>query len=247
MSGLTFRAVKDSILEYSGQSSGGDFETLVGRNVNSVYRDVLDAGRVPHEQREFTFASVASRKQYGMPLYVKRVLNIEDPDNDKSLWDETAKGFDKTYPGDTQSGVPNLAFPLGVRGIQAALASDGNLGIVSDSAVDTGSNYKVRVTGFNTSGVLVTELVTLTGLTEVETTNSYDSTLGVDRIVKAPATGISFNWNVTIQDDDNNTISIIPVWWDSPDYEWFQLHPVPSSVITYNIRVEMRKPPLVND
>ena len=244
---MDYRAAKDAVLEYCGQETGGTFETLVERVMNAVYRDVLDAGPVPHEHRLFTFASVVSTYRYGMPLYVRKVLNIEDPDNDKSIWDITARGFDKSYPGTTESGTPNMAFSLGVRGVQKQPASDGVLSIVSSSTADAGSNYKIRVTGFNTSGVLVTELVTMNGTTAVTTTNSYDSELGVERVVKAPASGYTFAGNVTVSDDDANTISIIPVWWESPDYEWIQMHPQPSAVITYNLRAEMRKPPLVND
>ena len=87
----------------------------------------------------------------------------------------------------------------------------------------------------------------MNGTTSVNTSNSYDSELGVERVTKVPATGSTFAGNVTVKDDDANTIAVIPVWWDSPDYQWIEFDPIPAAAITYTIRCEMRKPPLVND
>lgn len=244
---MDYRAIKDSILEYCGQSSGGTLETLIGVGVNAVYRDVLDAGFVPHEHREFTFASVAGTSQYGMPLYVRKVVNIEDPTNNMSIWDITARTFDKNYPGTTERGTPKVSYSLGVRGVQKFPAANGTLSVVSSSTADSGSSYQIRITGFNAVGTLVTELVTMNGTSSVATSNSYSATLGVERITKAPASGYAFTGNVTVTDSSSSTISILPVWWMSPDYEWIEFQPIPDAAVTYTTRVEMRKPPLVND
>ena len=243
----TWRELKDTILTHAAQPSGGSIEDAINVMGNAVYRDVLDAGHVAHEEREFTFTTVAAKKQYGMPLYAKEVKSIVDPDNDKQLWTEISQGFDESYPGNTSSGTPNLAFALGDRGVQAMPNSDGTLTLTSDAAGDAGSHYKVQVTGYDTAGVLVTEAVTMSGTSNATTSNSYDSTLGIERVTKTPASGVTFQGNVTVKDDDANTISVIPYWWESPDYKWFQLHPIPDAVITYEIRCEMRKPPLLLD
>ena len=244
---MNYREVIDRVLALSAQGSGGAFEELVKFGVNATYMRILDTGLVPHEHREFAFSTVASTSQYGLPLYVRKVLNIEDPDNDRSLWETSARQFDHSYAGSSSSGDPIQSYSLGTRGVQAFPASDGTLTLVSDSNVDDGGNFLVRVTGFNTAGVLVTEQVTMDGTSNVTTANSYDSTLGVERITKEPASGFAFTGNVTVKDDDANTISVIPFWWDSPDYEWIEFQPVPGSAITYTLRVEMRKPPLIND
>ena len=244
---MDYRAVKDAVLEFAAQGSGGKFEILVGQNINATYRDVLNSGPVPHEEREFSFASVAGQKQYGLPIYVRKVKNWLDNTNDKNLWKETTSGFDKKYPGNADSGDPSLVFPQGARGVQAYPESDGTLSLVSDNSADDGTSLKARVVGYNTAGVLVTELVTMDGTTPVTTTNSYDSTLGIERVVKSTAAGVSFAGNVTVSDSDANVLSIIPTWWDAPDYVWVQMHPIPSAAITYTMRTEMRKPPLVND
>ena len=243
----TFREILTDILAYSGQAKGGSFEALVKDQVNFAYRRVLDSGKVPHEHREFSLTSVASTSKYGLPLYVRKVLNIEDPTTPRFVFMNTARDFDKRNPGSTDSSTPASAYPFGVRGVQKYPASDGTLAFTSDSTADAGSNFKVRITGFNTSGVLVTELVTMNGTNSVTSTTSWDSDLGIERVTKVTATGYTFTGNVTVKDDDANTIAVIPVWWDSPDYQWIEFDPIPAAAITYNIRCEMRKPPLVND
>ena len=243
----TFREILTDILAYSGQAKGGAFETLVKDQVNFAYRRVLDSGKVPHEHREFSLTSVASTSKYGLPLYVRKVLNIEDPTTPRFVFMNTARDFDKRNPGSTDSSTPASAYPFGVRGVQKYPAGDGVLALTSDSGDDAGSDFKVRITGFNTSGVLVTELVNMNGTNSVNTATSWDSELGIERVTKVPATGFTFTGNVTVKDAAANTISVIPVWWDSPDYQWIEFDPIPAAAITYNIRCEMRKPPLVND
>ena len=244
---MTYGEVITTILNYAGQGSGGEFEDFVKVLANGVYRKVLDSGNVPHEQREFTLSSVASTSQYGLPLYVRRVVNIEDPTTPRFVFSTTARNYDKAYPGSTTTGSPRISFPVGTRGVQAYPASDGTVTVVSDSGNDSGSSYKIRITGFNTAGVLVTEQLTMNGTTAVTSSNSYDSTLGIERITKEPDSSSTFSGNVTLKDSDGNTLSTIPVWWMSPDYVWIEFYPIPSSAISYNIRCEMRKPPLVND
>ena len=245
---MTYRETLDTILEFAGQSAGGDFEAHVKRLTNGVYREVLESGAVPHERRVFTLTSVASTSQYGMPLYVRRVLGIVDPTTPQFVFETTARAYDLYHPGTTDSSTPQKAYSLGVRGVQAYPASDSTITVVSDSALDTGTNYKVRIIGFNSSGVLVTELLTVTGLTAVTSSNTYDSTLGIERIVKAPASGYTFAGNLTIKDTTASltTLAVIPVWWDSPDYEWIEFYPIPGAAISYEIRAEMRKPDLIN-
>jgi|TARA_Y100000310_G_scaffold65939_1_gene61374 hypothetical protein len=243
----TFREIITDVLAYSGQSRGGVFEALVKNQVNFAYRRVLDSGKVPHEHREFSLTSVADISKYGLPLYVRKVLNIEDPTTPRFVYMDTARGFDKRNPGATESTTPSSAYPYGARGVQKYPNSDGVLKYYSDSTADAGSSFKLRFTGFNTSGVLVTEEKALSGTASVDTATSWDSTLGIERITKVPAAGSTFTGNVTVTDDDDNVISVIPVWWDSPDYQWIEFDPIPAAAITYTIRCEMRKPPLVND
>jgi hypothetical protein len=244
---MFFSDIVGAILSDTGQPAGGPFETQVKIRVNNQYGMILDSGIIAHEERVFTLVSVANIAEYGLPLYVKKVVNIEDPTTPRFVYGTTARAFDQTFPGTSASSPPWFSFPLGVRGVEKYPATDGKLSIVSDSTADDGSDFNIRVQGFNTSGVLVTELKEADGTTSVTTTNNYDSTLGIERVAKVPSNGKVFTGNITISDDDANTIAVIPTMWESPDYQWIRFHPIPSSVITYNVRCEMRKAPLIND
>lgn len=221
-------------------------ETMLKTQINATYHQCLEAVAADTQRREFTLTTVASTSQYGMPLYVREVLNIEDPTNKRSIYDIAARQFDTRFPGSTSTGTPLRAYPVGVFGVQTQPASTGLLTLLSSSTADTGSNFTVQVTGF-VSGVLTTESVQMSGTTAVTTTNTYDTTNGVQRVVKTPATGYTFTGNITVKDDDANTIATIPPPWDSPSYLWYEFHPIPSAAITYTVRAVMRKPDMVND
>jgi hypothetical protein len=245
---VRFSEIRDAVASYAGQNDTGAFSNILKRSINDVYKRILDSGQVAHEHREFSFTPATSKSQHGLPLYVRKVINIEDPTTPSFIWRTTAREYDRKHPGTTETGTPREAYSLGMRGVEKFPNSDGVISFVSDDASDSGQDYKIRITGFNTSGVLITETVQLSGTSAVTTTNSYDSTLGIERVTKVPGTSLVFSGNVTVKDDDANTISVIPTFWDSPDYEWIEFHPgVGDTAITYTIRADMRKPPLVND
>jgi hypothetical protein len=102
----------------------------------------------------------------------------------------------------------------------------------------------VIVVGFDANGVQIREEVTLTGTTEANTTNSFTT---LKRIVKLQTAGNVFNGNVEIQDTSNNTLARIPIWIDSPDYQWVEFDPIPDAAITYTVRGEATTVPLVDD
>ena len=205
-----FGILRTRVCELAGLPEGGEFLSLVNLSMNSVYRRLL--GLVPGEQeiREFTLATRVDVSKYGMPLYVDKVVTIEDTANSKNIYTLTNKRFDETYPGTTETGTPDRARMYGVYGVQRQPAATGAIGIRSSAAGDSGSGYVVTVVGLNGSTVLVRDEVTLTGTTEVATTNSYAS---VERVVKTPASGTSFAGNITVEDSSDNEISVIPIWW----------------------------------
>ena len=149
---MDYEEIIATILRYCGQGTGGDFEKMVKVLINYAYFDVLDSAEIPQEERVTAVSSVADSSQLGLPLYIKKVLNVEDPTNNRFVYETTRTEFDRHHPGTTASGTPHKSFPIGVRGVQAQPADDGVLALVSDAAGDAGANYLVRVTGYNTTG-----------------------------------------------------------------------------------------------
>lgn len=230
-------------LEISGQDEGSDYEEILKGALNRIYRLMLQSASADEQRRTFTLTTVAAISKYGMPLYVKRVLNIEDATNDQQIYDFSAREFDTSYPGDSTTGSPHKAFPLGVYGVQKQPSSASRLTLVSSSSSDA-TNFFVRVTGY-VSSVLTTELVTLTGTSSVQTTNTFDAN-GIERLVRTETDGYTITGNVTVT-DGSETLAVIPVWWNSPSYLWYGFYPIPTAALSYTVRALMRRPDLVKD
>lgn len=241
---MTYREILDDILFYTGQSGGGTFEAAAKRFVNQVYSQILEVGGFSKEVRTVAFTTVAGQAAYGMPLYVDRVLSIVDDDQDRYIYEVTPREMEKKYPSGSDTGTPDFAYPAGTFGVQKQPAADGLLSLESDSASDV-TTRTVRVVGYTPAEVLVTESVTLTGATHVHTTNSFDATLGLDRVIKD--TDVTYYGNITVKDVSGNVLAVVPQWCDSPEYQWFKFYPIPAAAGNYTIRVETQKMPLVNN
>tara|TARA_R100000315_G_scaffold62430_1_gene43958 strand:+ start:3305 stop:4306 length:1002 start_codon:yes stop_codon:yes gene_type:complete len=246
---MTFREIVDDVLDKGSQGSGGDAEAMVKSSVNNTYREVLSVTGTEHKKREFSLVTVASTSKYGLPLYVKSILNIEDSSNTKSVEEITSTDYDNLYPGNTDTGDPDWYYSLGKFGTQKLQAVAGGIKLSSSSSSDgsvTGEARYVTVVGTDYStGGLIREKSTMNGTSTVTTTQAFSS---VERIVKSYDDGVSsFSGSVTVKDSSDNTIALIPTWVDSPSYLWIEFYPIPDSVITYTVRAMAFKPDLVFD
>jgi|TARA_R100001530_G_scaffold88287_2_gene61493 hypothetical protein len=238
--------ITNQVLDLVGASTGDDVETMTKASINRIYRHMLNIVDADQERREFSFTLASGKRQGGLPLYVKHVLNIDDDTNNKRIYDISAREFDITYPGTDTTGPPDKAYPLGEFGVQTQISSAEKVRINSSSTSDDGANFVLRVTGLS-GGVLVTETITLDGTTNTESTNTYDAG-GLERITKVAASGATWSGYLTLSGaTSGTTFAQIPVWWDSPTYLWYEFWPQPTEAITYTVRAIMRKPDLVND
>ncbi len=244
----TFGKLKADLLYYAGDDVSGDPETMAEAAINRAYRRVLRASRQDSLRREFTLTTASSRAKYGLPLHVKHILNIEDPDNDRVVPEIPAAEFDLRYAGRSDAGDPDSYYVFGTYGVQRQPNSAGVLSVVSSSTSDV-TNFFMRVDGYNANGTLISEKVTINGTTSVSTTTSFAPSLGgIERLVKSTTnSGYSFTGYLTVTDDDSNTLAIIPAWEESPEFLWVEFFPVPDSAITYTIRCLSYKPDLSND
>jgi hypothetical protein len=240
---MRYESLIARVHELSGLPRSGEFENLVEMALNARYFELLSLTKGSMEEREFSLTTVADQAKYGMPVACRKVLEIEDTTNRKILYSLTTKRFVASYPGATETGTPELARPYGSYGVQAQPASAGIIKVVSDSTLDDGTGFTISVVGTDASGNPIREELEANGTTSVSSTLSFTT---VDRVVKSPVSGTNFEGNITVKDVSNNTLSVIPVWWESVDYEWVEFQPTPSSAITYTIHGEARKPPLVN-
>lgn len=243
---MTYREILDSGLSLAGEDIDSDYEVLLKKAVNNYYREALAIADADIEDAEVTLTTVADVATYGLPLYCKQALNFEDGTNDRSLDWLSRAAFRKQYPGASDTGSPYLAIPIGERGVQKQPAASGVLSITSSATSDT-TPRRLIISGFS-SGNAVREEVTLNGTTTVVTTNSYDASNGVRRLVVATDGGETVTGAITVTDSSSNTLAVIPPYYEaSPTYQWFRLFPTPDTALTYTVECQRRKPPLIDD
>ena len=238
-----FREHINDLLELTSQDAGGEAENMVRRALNNAYRKVLGAVGQEQSKREFSFSVTASVAQWGLPLYIRNVLNVDDGVNDFSLIEFTAEEYDKLLPGDTSEGTPTHYYPVGNFGVQLQPSANGTITFVSDSTSDSSTTY-ITVTGYDSNGVLIREKNATNGTTDVTTTASFTT---IERLVKSADSGISWVGNVAVSDASANVLARIPTWIDSPTYQWIRFWHIPSAAFTYTIRANAYKPDLVNN
>ena len=237
----TFADLYGDLLNLGGQDSTGDALSISKRGVNRAYRRILSLSGQVSSQREFTLTSVSGTSQYGLGPYVKRILNIDDPTNNRQVEQITKGDYAALYPGTTTSGDPRNYYILGSFGVNAQPSSASALSFASDATSDNGS---IRINGF-VSGVYTTEEVTLNGTSAVASSNSYTT---VERITKIQEDTTNHAGTVTVTSNSAAvTVVKIPFHMDSPTHLWVEFYPKPDAAITYTVRAEMNKPNLIND
>lgn len=240
-----FKKHYDDLAFYLGDDASGDTLTAAKAAINRAYYIILSEVKQDSLRRVFTLTTRVGEAEYGMPLYVREILNIEDPDKTPgALREISAFEWDRRFGDRTVDGDAEEYFQQFDRGVQRQPAAAGVLTAVSDVTTDS-SNRFVRFTGFTAAGDLITDRVTMAGTTDADTTKTFGTEM--ERIVKSTNAGFLFTGVVTIKDASGNTLASIPSWVDSPTYKWIRLNYTPDSVKTYNVRCLMRKPPLVND
>ncbi len=240
---MIYRDIIDTLLDMGGQETGSDFETMIKRAVERFYRLILGSVDQDQERREFTLTTVASTPKYGLSLYVKRILNIEDATNVRSVTEMSAAEYDAMHPGTTVTGSPERYYPFGVFGVQTQPSAASVVSITSDVPGDSGGSRYVRVSGYNSAGTLITERVTLTGTSAISTTSSFSS---IEQVNKSNDSTSTITGNLTVA-AGSTTLAVIPVWAGAGNYLWIEFYPIPDSALSLTVRAIMRKLPLLYD
>jgi hypothetical protein len=238
-----FGPLYKNVLETGSQDTGGDAEAMVKASMVRRYRRILDMSTHNQALREFSLTTNTTQSQYGLPLYVDTILNIEDGANDWDLTEMTHSEYKAILPGNSDTGTPEWYYPFGNFGVQVQPSSTGVLKFVSDSTSDTTTTY-VTATGYNANNIWIQETVTMTGTTSVSTVKSF---VTVERIVKSQNDGANWVGNLTVSDTSDNVLARIPVDVESPTYRWVEFYFKPSAALTYTIAANAFKPSLADD
>jgi hypothetical protein len=152
------------------------------------------------------------------------IRQIDSPTKLKFIPDEL---FYDYVPYPTATGNPKWYRIWEEEGVAVRLSTDDKVEVLSDSASDT--TQTVRIVGYDTTGLLRTESLTLVGVTVVAGTITYDAGKPL-RVSKSAATvGI-----VTVQELTSNTdlVTLAPSEI-SARFKIISLYPIPTATTLY--------------
>jgi len=242
---MTYGDIKTHLLDLCSQGAGGEFETWVGRTVNNVYRRVQAEVQDDNATDEVSFTTVSGTSQYGMPINVLRILNIDDGTANRSLEGISSRQFDKIYPGTTTSGTPRKYYELFKRGVQKQLTANGTVVVASSSTADDGGDYTVRVQGLDANTIWQDEQLELDGTTDVTSTTTFAE---IRSVTVTATSGNSITGTITLSDDGSTTIlARIPPSIVFAEHQWIELYPNPDDARSLTVRCIERKQDLIND
>jgi len=209
---MIYREILDHGLDLGSEESGDDYEDMLKFTVNMVYREILEETQADTETREFTLTTIANVSQYGCPLYVRRILNINDPTDNNKLDHISASQYDRSFPDATSTGAPLSYYDLAIKGVQRHPIVNSTLKVVSSSTNDDGASYKLYARGF-VNDVLTREEITMDGTTIVTSSTTFDAG-AMERITLKTLSNKTFLGTVTVKDatitDAVSTASVTP-------------------------------------
>tara|TARA_R110002110_G_scaffold148832_3_gene339994 strand:+ start:275 stop:1570 length:1296 start_codon:yes stop_codon:yes gene_type:complete len=237
--------INSSTVDLTASDSSGKVKLTTAEKSSEAKIEIESVSNDAYTVLGFSVGSTrgSGGSQYGLPLYARTDLNIDDPNNHRSLVEITSREFDKSFPGSTDTGDPFNYYNLGKFGVQYQPTADGAITVVSSSSTDV-SNFFVTITGFDTSDVFIREKLTVNGTSNVTSTLSFSR---IERVVKSVNTGYTFSGNITVKDSNSATLSVIPIWVNSPEYVWIEFYPTPDIARRYVLRASAWKPDLVKD
>lgn len=204
--------------------------------------------------RSYSLSVTASTRDYALRNDLEDIIKIWDTTNGQELLQSTIQDhvrFTATnleVVGNVQTGQPDTYIEIGSKSVSALLSTADKVQVLSTSASDT-SPMVIRITG-EVSGVMVSESITLTGVTAVDSTNTFDS--GAELFVSAGTSDGTLQdlaGVVTVREKTttSNVLAKLAPSERSPLYRWIRLSPTPASALTAQIWYKKRWMPLVND
>ena len=150
--------------------------------------------------------------------------------------------------GNVQTGNPDQYIDIGSKSVQALMSIADKVQVLSTSASDV-SPAIIRITG-EVSGMPVGENITLTGVTAVDSSNTFDAsaelqiTAGSSSAILTDLIGV-----VTVREKTTtaNVIAKLSPNERAPYYKWIRLSVEPASALTAQVWYKKRWLPLTND
>ena len=204
--------------------------------------------------RSYNLSVTAGTRDYALRYDLEQIIK---------MWD-TTHGFEITaydirdhvrfnainleISGNVQTGNPDQYIDIGSKSVQALMSIADKVQVLSTSASDV-SPAIIRITG-EVSGMPVGENITLTGVTAVDSSNTFDAsaelqiTAGSSSAILTDLIGV-----VTVREKTTtaNVIAKLSPNERAPYYKWIRLSVEPASALTAQVWYKKRWLPLTND
>jgi hypothetical protein len=220
----------------------------------SRYDRILRAFPWPELIRSYNLSVTASTRDYALQTDVESIIKIWDTTNGNELIEKDIQDHIRftanrlEVVGNVQTGQPDTYVQIGSKSVSALLSIADKVQVLSSSASDV-TPMLVRIIGV-VSGMRLGESLTLTGVTAVDSTNTYDAntefTVSVgttDGTLQDLAGVVTLREKTTT----SNVLAKIAPGDRAPLYRWIRLSPTPAAALTAQVWYKVRWLPLVND
>ena len=234
-------------------------------NANDLLPKVKDWGRNRYDRimrafqwgillRTYDLSVVASTRDYALRYDLESIIKIWDTTNGREITEKTIQdhirftAINYEVAGNVQTGNVSNYVHIGSKSVSALLSVADKIQVLSTSASDV-TPMVVRVSGL-VSGMPVAENLVLTGVTAVDSTNTFDASaeltisVGTSGGTLQDIVGV-----VTVREKTTatNILAKLAPGERAPLYRWVRLTPTPSAVATLQVWYKKRWYPLVND
>lgn len=241
----TLKEIRDNIGDTAREDS---INSLIDDYINLSLQEINDPAWATNgynhlwsfNRRKLTLSISAETAQ--LPRDLDKISLIRQTNSPVKLEYVPDEVFYKLIPNPTATGNPFFYRIWEEEGVSTRLSTDDRIKIVSSSTSDN-SAYKVSIVGYNASGFMQSEELSLNGTTAVNGTLTYDGGRPV-KISKSAKT----NGNITISEYTSSTsLVILGAEERSPRFKIIGVYPIVSSATNLFLEYFTRIRRLVND
>jgi len=219
------------------QDTSSAMATIIGRFVNKRYFQILRTINWDCTRPDYTLTTT-SVQEYVLPDDFGKEISVRDTTNGLELGRTDIQRLITDYPDSFDDSGSAARYYIREDNVQDQPTSASVLAIVSSSASDTTQTILIRGVS---SGVETSESVTLTGLTSVNTTNSYTR-------VKAISKSAVTVGKITVTSNSGAvTEAILPPKVTESRYKLIGFHYIPSTAIVVAIPYIIKPLPLIEN
>lgn len=204
--------------------------------------------------RSYNLSVTANTRDYALRYDLDQIIKFWDSTNGRELIEKDIRdhvrftAISNEVVGNVQTGQPSTYIDIGTKSVSALMSTGDTVQVLSTSASDV-SPMQIRIKG-EVGGIEVGENLTLTGVSAVTSSYTYDS--GSELVVSvltSDGTPRELAGIVTVRETTTpaNVLAKIAPTDRAPRYKWIRLSVTPSAAFTGQIWYKKRWLPLTND